>query len=112
MMKTSLPRFLAACLLSVCAGAHAEQGNVIWTNAQCGLHLVKTEGGYAFVQQLSAGPMAEGDIMDGPFEQDGRQHNILNVAKDAHVMVWVERFSNSKKVVMDRVPPRCRPKEG
>ena len=91
--------------------AFAVEGKVVWVNAKCGMHLVYADNGYGLIQQLSAGPLAEGDVLDGPLDVDGKTHSITNVTSGLKLMVWVEKYSTSKKIAMSRLPPNCRPKE-
>lgn len=99
-------------LASVAAqSALAVEGKVVWVNAKCGMHLVFADNGYGLIQQLSAGPLSEGDVLDGPLDLDGKTHSIQNVTTGLKLMVWVEKYSSSKKIAMSRLPPNCRPKE-
>ena len=91
--------------------AYAVEGKVVWVNAKCGMHLVFADNGYALIQQLSAGPLSEGDTLDGPLDIDGKTRNITNVTTGLKLMVWVEKYSSSKKIAMSRLPPNCQPKE-
>lgn len=91
--------------------ALAVEGVVLWNNAKCGVNVVATDGGYTFNQQVSAGELSAGDKLEGPLNVPEKTQNYLNVSTGKHVMMWVARYSTSKKIILDRIPPSCRTDE-
>ncbi len=104
MQKSIMAIFLAS--LSVFHSASAMEGVVLWNNPKCGLSVVAVDGGYSFNQQLSAGEINVGDKLDGAFVQE-KSSNYANITTGKNVMMWIGRYSTSKKIILDRVPPSC-----
>ena len=89
----------------------AVEGTVLWNNPKCGVNVVATDGGYTFNQQVSAGELSAGDILDGPLTVAEKTSSFANVTTGKNLMMWVARYSTSKKIILDRVPPSCRTDE-
>ncbi len=113
-MKFS-PKHLCVCALAAsmaCIGnAAAELVRVEWVNHQCGAFVVKTAVGYAYAQKISPGMVSEGDTLDGDFERDARPQEVMNTTSRGRLTVWVEKFANDKRAVLERVPANCAPEE-
>lgn len=107
-MKKSLALICLGLVAGLANYAWAVEGTVLWNNPKCGVNVVATDGGYTFNQQVSAGELSAGDKLDGPLNVVEKTQNFANVTTGKNVMMWVGRYSTSKKIILDRVPPSCR----
>ncbi len=103
---------LALCCVAIATGfancASAVEGIVLWNNVKCGVNIVATDGGYTFNQQVSAAELSVGDKLDGLLNVAEKTNNFANVTTGKHVMMWVGRYSTSRKIILEWVPPKCR----
>ena len=91
--------------------ASAVEGTVLWNNPKCGVNVIATDGGYTFNQQVSAGELTAGDTLEGPLNVAEKTQNFANVTTGKKLMMWVGRYSTSKKIILERIPPSCRTDE-
>ncbi len=111
MMKKNAALLCLACVAGFANTAWAVEGTVLWNNPKCGVNVIATDGGYTFNQQVSAGELSAGDKLDGPLNVPEKTQNFSNVTTGKHVMMWVARYSTSKKIILERVPASCRTEE-
>lgn len=111
MKKKSVVVVCAAVLAGVANMAWAIEGMVLWSNPKCGVNVIATDGGYTFNQQVSAGELATGDKREGPLNVAEKTSSFANTNTGKNIMMWVARYSTSKKIILDRVPPTCRTDE-
>lgn len=107
-MTKRLPLICLGLVAGLTNSARAIEGTVLWNNPKCGVNVVATDGGYTFNQQVSAGELSAGDKLDGPLNVAEKTQNFANVTTGKNLMMWVARYSTSKKIILDRVPPSCR----
>ncbi len=107
MNKTLALLFLAMFANSV----FAIEGTVLWNNAKCGVNVIATDGGYTFNQQVSAGDLSAGDMLDGALNVPEKTSSFANVTTGKKIMMWVARYSTSKKIILERIPASCRTDE-
>lgn len=110
-MKKILPLSSLALLAVLSQSAAAIEGTVLWNNAKCGVNVIATDGGYTFNQQVSAGELSAGDTLEGALNVAEKTTSFSNLTTGKKLMMWVARYSTSKKIVLDRVPPSCRTEE-
>jgi hypothetical protein len=106
--------YLLACLISLAGFAPAGwaiEGTVLWNNPKCGVNVIATDGGYTFNQQVSAGELSAGDKLEGPLNVAEKTQSFANTNTGKNIMMWVARYSTSKKIILERIPPSCRTEE-
>ena len=110
-----MKKSLALSCLVVVAGfanvAMAVEGTILWNNAKCGVNVIATDGGYTFNQQVSAGELSAGDKLEGPLNVPEKTQSFANINTGKNFMMWVARYSTSKKIILERVPASCRTDE-
>jgi hypothetical protein len=110
-MKNTLPLSCLLVLAGFMNSAQAVEGTVLWNNSKCGVNVIATDGGYTFNQQVSAGELTAGDKMEGALNVAEKTQSFANVTTGKNVMMWVGRYSTSKKIILERIPPSCRTDE-
>ncbi len=110
-MKKSVAVLFISLVSGFAHTAFAVEGTVLWNNAKCGVNVIATDGGYTFNQQVSAGELSAGDKLEGPLNVPEKTQSFANVTTGKNVMMWVARYSTSKKIIVERVPPSCRTDE-
>jgi hypothetical protein len=102
-----------ACGLSLCVStAFAIEGKVIWRSAECRyFNILQTAGGYTLIEQLSAGRIELGDVLDSPdLESSAKTRNVKNLTDESKpLMIWIEAHSSSKTAVLKKIPKGCHP---
>lgn len=111
MSDNKLTLFCLAMFAGVVHSASAVEGTVLWNNPKCGVNVIATDGGYTFNQQVSAGELTAGDTLEGPLNVAEKTQNFANVTTGKKLMMWVGRYSTSKKIILERIPPSCRTDE-
>jgi hypothetical protein len=111
MKKKSVTLIFAAVLMCGANLARAVEGTVLWNNPKCGVNVIATDGGFTFNQQVSAGELSAGDTLEGALSVPEKTTSFSNLTTGKKLMMWVARYSTSKKIVLDRVPPSCRTDE-
>lgn len=107
-MKKSLALLCLATAVGFAHTAWGIEGTVLWNNSKCGVNVVATDGGYTFNQQVSAGELSVGDKLEGALTVAEKTSSFANVSTGKNIMMWVARYSTSKKIILERVPPSCR----
>jgi hypothetical protein len=107
-MKNYLPLAFLAFVAGFANTAQAIEGTVLWNNPKCGVNVIATDGGYTFNQQVSAGELSVGDKLEGPLNVAEKTQSFANTNTGKNIMMWVARYSTSKKIILERVPPSCR----
>jgi hypothetical protein len=107
-MKKKLVLLCSAIVATFANSACAVEGVVLWNNVKCGVNIIATDGGYTFNQQVSAAELSVGDKLEGPLNVAEKTNNFTNVTTGKNVMIWVGRYSTSKKIILEWVPPKCR----
>jgi hypothetical protein len=110
-MKNITARSCLALLMGFTPLAQAIEGTVLWSNAKCGVNVIATDGGYTFNQQVSAGELTAGDKLEGALNVAEKTSSFANTNTGKNIMMWVARYSTSKKIILDRIPPSCRTDE-
>ena len=110
-MKKSLALLCLASAAGIAHTAWGVEGTVLWNNPKCGVNVIATDGGYTFNQQVSAGELSAGDKLEGPLNVPEKTQSFANINTGKNIMMWVARYSTSKKIILDRVPPSCRTDE-
>jgi hypothetical protein len=111
MKKKNVALILIAVLACVANAAWAIEGTVLWNNPKCGVNVIATDGGFTFNQQVSAGELAAGDTLEGALNVPEKTSSFSNLTTGKKLMMWVARYSTSRKIVLDRIPPSCRTEE-
>lgn len=111
MKKNNLALIAFAGLASLTSSAWAIDGTVLWNNPKCGVNVIATDGGYTFNQQVSAGELSVGDKLEGPLNVAEKTSSFANTNTGKNIMMWVARYSTSKRIILERVPPSCRTEE-
>ncbi len=110
-MRKILPLSSLALIAVLSQSAAAIEGTVLWNNAKCGVNVIATDGGYTFNQQVSAGDLSAGDMLDGALNVPEKTSSFANVTTGKKIMMWVARYSTSKKIILERIPASCRTDE-
>lgn len=110
-MKKSVALFCLAAMVGIVNTASAVEGTVLWNNAKCGVNVIATDGGFTFNQQVSAGELSAGDTLEGALNVPEKTSSFANVTTGKRLMMWVARYSTSKKIILERIPPSCRTDE-
>ena len=110
-MKFFLLLTSAALTIGSASPSWAVEGTVLWNNPKCGVNVIATDGGYTFNQQVSAGELTAGDTLEGALNVPEKTSSFANVTTGKKIMMWVARYSTSKKIILERVPASCRTDE-
>jgi hypothetical protein len=110
-MKNYLSLMGVAIVAAIANSAWAIEGTVLWNNPKCGVNVIATDGGYTFNQQVSAGELSAGDKLEGPLNVAEKTSSFANTTTGKNLMMWVARYSTSKKIILERIPPSCRTDE-
>jgi hypothetical protein len=103
-----------ACVALISGAANsalAIEGTVLWNNPKCGVNVIATDGGYTFNQQVSAGELSAGDKLEGALNVPEKTSRFAITNTGKNIMMWVARYSTSKKIILERIPSSCRTDE-
>lgn len=111
MKKKNVALISVAAIVCVANMAWAVEGAVLWNNPKCGVNVIATDGGFTFNQQVSAGDLSAGDTLEGALNVPEKTSSFANLTTGKKLMMWVARYSTSKKIILERIPQSCRTEE-